>query len=192
MEPDGSFLVEVPADTPFFIQTLDERGMALGTMPVWMGLRPRDERSCMGCHEDKEISPRNHVPQAIVKAKPWKLTTPPAERRSADFVRDILPILGRRCSGCHGDSSAGGLDLRATDAVSREKCYEILRSRAVPGSARESALVLRVLGVKPDPGTCALREADERKAFVEWIDLGLEWDEARDLSLSSGTNLHEE
>ena len=93
VEPDGSFLVQVPADTPFFIQMLDEGGRVLATMPTWIGLRPRDERSCMGCHEDKEVSPPNQVTQALLKAKPWSIVTPPAERRTvADWIHLGIPV----------------------------------------------------------------------------------------------------
>jgi hypothetical protein len=73
VEPDGSFFVEVPADTPFLIQLLDERGKVLETMPRWMWVRRGTSRGCIGCHENKELAPENRVSDAVRKAVPWVL-----------------------------------------------------------------------------------------------------------------------
>ena len=145
----------------------------------------------MGCHEDREMAPANHVPQAIVKAKPWPVLTPPGERRVVDFGRDISGILERRCAACHrGESPAGGMEILVQDTEQRQKCYEVLRARSVPGRARESELVLRLLGRNPAGAACALEEHGEKKAFVEWVDLGLPWQQ-REVKLSGGMNSHD-
>ncbi|MGA2261874.1 MAG: hypothetical protein ABSH28_10590 [Acidobacteriota bacterium] len=73
VEPDGSFFVEVPADTPFLIQLLDASGKALETMPRWMWVRRGTSRGCIGCHENKELAPENRVSDAVRKAVPWVL-----------------------------------------------------------------------------------------------------------------------
>jgi len=58
VEADGSFNVEVPADVPLLLQTLDERGLALATCG-WFWVKPREKRGCIGCHEDPERVPEN-------------------------------------------------------------------------------------------------------------------------------------
>jgi hypothetical protein len=73
VEPDGSFFVEVPADTPFLIQLLDEQGKVLETMPRWMWVRRGTSRGCIGCHENKELAPENRVSDAVRKAVPFVL-----------------------------------------------------------------------------------------------------------------------
>ena len=73
LEPDGSFFVEVPADTPFLIQLLDGKGKVLETMPRWMWVRRGTSRGCIGCHENKELAPENRVSDAVRKAVPFVL-----------------------------------------------------------------------------------------------------------------------
>ena len=73
VEPDGSFFVEVPADTPFLIQLLDGKGKVLETMPRWIWVRRGTSRGCIGCHENKELAPQNRVSDAVRKAAPWVL-----------------------------------------------------------------------------------------------------------------------
>jgi hypothetical protein len=70
VEPDGSFFVEVPADTPFSIQLLDEKGKVLESMPRWIWVRRGTSRGCIGCHENKELAPENRVSDAVRKAVP--------------------------------------------------------------------------------------------------------------------------
>ncbi len=70
VEADGSFFVQVPADTPFVIQLLDDKGAILETMPRWIWVRRGTSRGCIGCHENKELAPENRVSDAILKAAP--------------------------------------------------------------------------------------------------------------------------
>jgi hypothetical protein len=70
VESDGSFFVRVPADTPFYIQTLNAQGQPLQTMHRWIWVRKGTSRSCIGCHENKELAPENRITEALLKAKP--------------------------------------------------------------------------------------------------------------------------
>jgi hypothetical protein len=70
VEADGSFFVQVPADTPFVIQLLDNKGSVLQTMPRWMWVRRGTSRGCIGCHENKELAPENKVSDAVRRAEP--------------------------------------------------------------------------------------------------------------------------
>ncbi len=102
VEADGSFNVEVPADIPLLLQTLDERGMALATCG-WIWVKPRENRGCIGCHEDPERIPENDYVLALRRPSN-RLVLPPAQRRSVTFRDDVAPILKAHCSNtdCHG------------------------------------------------------------------------------------------
>jgi len=68
VEKDGSFYLKVMADTPFRIQTIDEKGKVLNGPCGWIWLRPNERRGCVGCHEDPELVPDNKVPFSVKKA----------------------------------------------------------------------------------------------------------------------------
>ena len=102
VEADGSFNVEVPADTPLLLQTLDERGLALGTCG-WIWVKPKEKRGCIGCHEDPERIPENEYVLALRRPSN-QLVLPPEQRRSVSFRQDVAPILAKHCAtaDCHG------------------------------------------------------------------------------------------
>ena len=102
VEADGSFNVEVPADIPLLLQTLDARGMALANCG-WIWVKPQEKRGCIGCHEDPERTPENEYVLALRRPSN-RLVLPPDQRRSISFVEDIAPILQQHCaaSECHG------------------------------------------------------------------------------------------
>ncbi len=116
VESDGSFNVVLPADTPLLLQTLDERGLALGTCG-WVWLKPKENRGCIACHEDPELVPENEYVQAL-RRLPNQVLTPPEQRRSVTFLQDVVPILQKSCATaqCHG-STMSPLHLPLTAAV---------------------------------------------------------------------------
>jgi len=62
VDSDGSFFLEVPAQTPLRLETLDESGSVLRKMRTWMWVMPGEHRGCIGCHEDRELTATNrHV-----------------------------------------------------------------------------------------------------------------------------------
>jgi len=73
VEPDGSFFVNVAGDVPFYIETLDREGRVVQTMRTWIWVRARDQRGCIGCHENKELGPENRATEALLKARPATL-----------------------------------------------------------------------------------------------------------------------
>jgi len=48
--PDTSFIVRVPADTPFLMQTIDKRGMALDIETTSRSVVRGEQQYCAGCH----------------------------------------------------------------------------------------------------------------------------------------------
>jgi hypothetical protein len=74
LEADGSFYIELLADTPVRIETLDEDGSTVRGPSAWIWVRPGERRGCIGCHEDRELAPENRVPMAV-RARPIVLDT---------------------------------------------------------------------------------------------------------------------
>ena len=181
VDEDGSFQVQVPANLPIQLQALDADGMALRSS-AWIWAKNKENRGCIGCHEDGERTPENLVPKALEHAAP-KLTLPPERRRTVDFRRDVMPILKVRCASCH---TKAPLPL-----TSEQLAYKSLLRQVQPGRARTSPLVWRIHGrntsrpwdgvaakpgaLMPPAGSPPLT-ADEKRAIVEWIDLGAQWD----------------
>jgi len=62
IESDGSFHLQVPAETPLRLEMLNASGNRLRTMSSWLWVMPGEARGCIGCHEDREMTPPNrHV-----------------------------------------------------------------------------------------------------------------------------------
>ncbi|MET0384042.1 MAG: hypothetical protein ABW032_11530, partial [Burkholderiaceae bacterium] len=53
IEPDGSFKLNVPADTPIALSVIDARGRAFQTHTNWIQVRPGEHRTCDGCHSPR-------------------------------------------------------------------------------------------------------------------------------------------
>ena len=70
---DGSFAVEVPADTPIAFQAVDAEGRSELNEMSWIFVRPGETRGCVGCHQPRQASPS--VPLTSVQA----LRTKPLE-----------------------------------------------------------------------------------------------------------------
>ena len=64
LEKDGSFYVEVPADTPLRFQLLDADGRALVHETAFTYVRPGETKGCVGCHETKNTLPLRTRPLA--------------------------------------------------------------------------------------------------------------------------------
>ncbi len=191
VEEDGSFYVRLPADTPFYIQTLDRAGMALQTLRSWIWVRRGTSRGCIGCHENKELAPENRATMALRKIQPAVLLAPPEERPAgADFQITLIPLLQRRCASCHGENSpAGGLNLAPRTARQANSVYEELLTGhgkgsanegtyVIPGRARTSPLINMLFGNRGTGSTNGHQHPpvdlskDEEKSLIEWIDLG--------------------
>lgn len=67
LEPDGSFHIELTANAPVRLATLDRRGRVVRGPSDWIWVRPNEKRGCIGCHEDRELAPSNRVPLATEK-----------------------------------------------------------------------------------------------------------------------------
>jgi len=177
LDEDGSFHLLVPPNTPIQLQITDSNGLALRTS-AWIWAKNKEQRGCIGCHEDNERTPENTFAQALGHPAA-ELTLPPERRRTVDFARDVMPILAARCAtaACHGSGARPRLDAGSD-----------LTGYVEAGRARTSRLVWAVLGKNtarlwdhaghvpvpkhmPPGGSPPLTD-DERQTIIEWIDLG--------------------
>ena len=116
---DGSCMVKVPANRPLAIQPLDAEGKALQQMRSWLTVMPGEVLACVGCHEDI-----NHV----VPTKRNIASTKPPQRlrgwygpvRGFSFLREVQPVLDRKCVGCHD-----GKDSKRPDFSRKDKNHWI-------------------------------------------------------------------
>jgi hypothetical protein len=189
VEDDGSFHIRVPAETPLTFQLLDEDYVAVRTQRAWTWVMGNENRGCIGCHEDRELSPPNRLVTAITKPA-VNLAQPPNRRRTVDFRNQIAPIVAARCAtaGCH---IAGGVApiLGVIDGTTPDlrSAYTALLEPAgdgpyvVPGQARSSPLIRLLLGrdstARADAAS-AHAHLDRRDVlrFIEWADLGAVWE----------------
>jgi len=70
LQPDGSFMAEVPADIPLGFEALDQTGRVLRRVNPFIWVRPGENRACIGCHERPNHSPKNLRPLAVRVAVP--------------------------------------------------------------------------------------------------------------------------
>jgi hypothetical protein len=200
LDADGSFQVSIPPNTPVQVQIVDADGMALRTS-AWIWTKNKENRGCIGCHEDNELSPEGVFPQALSHPAA-QLTLPPERRRTVDFRRDVMPILAAKCAtgACHGGAVEPRLSSE-TDSSGFTTAYRRLLGRVDgspghdrlvhPGRARTSRLVWAIVGrntsrpwdnmvarspIKPmpPPGAAPLTE-DEKRTIIEWIDFGAQF-----------------
>jgi hypothetical protein len=76
LQADGSFMAEVPADTPLGFESVDRDGRVVRRVAPSLWVRPGENRSCIGCHEPYNRSPGNVRPLAA--ALPPVNLCPPA------------------------------------------------------------------------------------------------------------------
>lgn len=104
VQPDGSFSIRVPADTPISFATLDQLDRGFVVKRTWLSVRPGEHfSSCTGCHEDRaagEPVSTNVNPMAL-DLPPTDLNIPAGQRRIINYVNDIEPIIAANCRVCH-------------------------------------------------------------------------------------------
>ncbi|MBW2098654.1 MAG: hypothetical protein JRG77_07605 [Deltaproteobacteria bacterium] len=99
---DGSAFFKVPPRTPVYFQALDANGHAVQSMRSWSTLQPGETFSCVGCHESKNAAPvqSGRISMAL-KAGPQELDPFYGKPRGFSFLKEIQPILNKKCTSCH-------------------------------------------------------------------------------------------
>jgi HEAT repeat protein len=77
LAPDGSFAIEVPANTAIALQAVDAEGRSELNQMSWMTVRPGETRGCVGCHQPRQNAPPVLQTKPVLQAlliPPLKLT----------------------------------------------------------------------------------------------------------------------
>lgn len=110
INPDGSFSIEVPADTPISFVVQDSLGRAIVTKRNWVSVRPGERfEKCTGCHGPRGQSSGNPNPIAA-SLPPTNLNVPVNQREVIDYISVIGPIVEQKCQPCHGDTTTVAAD----------------------------------------------------------------------------------
>jgi hypothetical protein len=201
VQPDGSFRIRVPANTPISFATLDQLGRGFVTKRTHLYVRPGERfENCFGCHEDRHAggpTPTNPNPAAALLPA-HDLNVPPAQWQVINFESHIGPIVAAKCVSCHQPSGttppAGGLDLTSDpDTVRMDRifprAYINLSGESMttavqevdPAFPRRSRLIDYVLGAGSRAGQgfhptgADSLTAAERRRFNLWVLLGAQY-----------------
>ncbi|MGD0089481.1 MAG: SUMF1/EgtB/PvdO family nonheme iron enzyme [Planctomycetota bacterium] len=181
VEADGSARFLIPANTPVFVQPLDEEGAALQLMRTWFVGMPGERVSCTGCHETRNSTLPTRF--SIAGRKPPSELAPwYGDSRPFAFQFEVFPTVEKFCLGCHDGSPRkdGHKTLSFKDPQTAynslhpycrrpgpESDMEMLPPMEYHGSTSHLVQLLKKghHGVQPD------REAWER--LYCWIDLNV-------------------
>jgi formylglycine-generating enzyme required for sulfatase activity len=121
VEEDGSAMFTVPANTPIFVQPLDDEGMALQLMRSWFTGMPGETVSCIGCHESRKSIP---IPKASLasRKKPQEIREWYGKERGFSYRHEIQPVLDKYCVSCHNGSKPNRPYLKGDKVLTDWKC----------------------------------------------------------------------
>jgi len=132
VEKDGSAQFTVPSGKNIFFQALDEDFMEVQRMRTFVEFKPGEKRSCVGCHELRQLAPANKAVIAM-RRRPDQPAPQPGDteaQRPIYYPTDVQPILDKHCIKCHsGSNPKTRLDLtgQMTDLFNRS--YESILDR---------------------------------------------------------------
>jgi len=111
---DGSAHFTVPTDRNIYFQALDEEYMEVQRQRTYINYRPGEKRSCIGCHEMRQLAPANK-PIMALNYPPSKPAPQPGDataQRVIHYPTDVQPVLDRHCISCHsGEKPPARLNL---------------------------------------------------------------------------------
>jgi hypothetical protein len=113
VEEDGSAHFYAPAGKQLYLQILDKDFNELQRMRSVVQLQPGEQRSCVGCHEDRRQAPP--VRQGIaLRREPSRLEPPPWGAGPIAYEKVVQPVWDAACVQCHGANDKKGINLTAT------------------------------------------------------------------------------
>ena len=142
--PDGSAVFKVPANTPIAIQPLDKNGASLQLMRSWFTAMPGEVVSCIGCHENQNDVPTVRK-SAASRSKPAAIT---GKARNFSFLREVQPVLDRKCVACHDGKKS---DRPNFDDISAKTVSYPSRPTERGGAFSASYLALNPYVRRPGP-----------------------------------------
>lgn len=142
LAPDGSFAVEVPADTAIAFQAVDAEGRSELNEMSWIYVRPGEKRGCIGCHQPRQSTPPTAPALMLaLRTPPLKLTgegSPHRFRGNNAAVTGLMELQFDRYREIAGLNRHGALaDPLATGA--QEVAAFIAQLRGVSAAERITA-----------------------------------------------------
>ncbi len=110
VEADGSANFLAPSGKVLYFELLDENFNELQRMRSVVQLQPGEKRSCVGCHESRNLAPTVRETVAL-KQEPRMLEAPPWGAGPFDYAKVVQPVLDRHCIECHNEKHEKGYDL---------------------------------------------------------------------------------
>ena len=171
VEEDGSAYFRVPSGVPFFMQPLDEQGMAVQSMRSHTYVQPGQTHTCIGCHEPRNTAPPD-LHAIAMKREPSKIAPGPEGSWPLDFLTLVQPVMEEHCVACHKPGAEGAeFDLTAANSYDalvnfgQPSLTDLMRTRY-----RQGRSVAGACGAKMNPLVKLLREGhyDVKLAPGQW------------------------
>jgi len=136
--PDGSAHVEVPALQSIFFVALDEQERPVKRMHSFLIMQPGELTSCVGCHEQRNETPRQINTDLMALEHPPSRPEPIAGVPDVlDFPRDVQPILDEHCVECHcPERREGKVDLTGDRTAMYSLAYWTMQTRGLVSDGR--------------------------------------------------------
>ena len=108
VEEDGSANFYLRPYIPVFFQALDEKGRAVQSMRSDIYSAPKENLSCIGCHENRRSAPpAQRTTTMAMKRKPSVIKPEMNGSNPFSYVKLVQPVLDKNCVSCHRE---GGKD----------------------------------------------------------------------------------
>jgi hypothetical protein len=126
VEADGSASFYAPAGKVLYFEALDEDYNELQRMRSVVQLQPGEQRSCVGCHENRQST--SPVRQSLAaNGLPRMLEAPSWGAEPFSYERVVQPVWDAQCVRCHDAGDKRGMNLAgALDADRIPASYRTL------------------------------------------------------------------
>ena len=185
VESDGSANFLAPAGKVLYFQALDENLTELQRMRSVVQLQPGEQRSCIGCHENRATAPPVRPPLAITRP-PSVLQKPSWGAGPFGYEKVVQPVWDAKCVRCHNAQDpkhfnlAGTLDAERVPASYRTLItqgwvhyfnYRWGEEHRLAEPASFGTIRSRLLASLKQPGCEAQLGAEDLHRIKCWIDL---------------------
>ncbi|MGO8747602.1 MAG: discoidin domain-containing protein [Thermoguttaceae bacterium] len=118
VEADGSASFQAPAGKVLYFEALDENLNELQRMRSVVQLQPGEQRSCVGCHENRQTSPPVRQTLAARRA-PSQLQEPSWGAEPFSYEAVVQPVWDANCVRCHDAGDKHKTNLAGTLGTDR-------------------------------------------------------------------------
>ena len=104
VEEDGSASFYLRPYIPVFFQALDKEGKAIQSMRSDVYTAPKEQLSCVGCHENRRSAPPPQREVLAMRREPSVIKPEVEGSNPFSYTRLVQPILDRNCASCHASN----------------------------------------------------------------------------------------